>query len=80
MLSMYRYDKARWEEWNRNLRLIASKAGNTIAANNVYDAEYLKYFTDIGILTLFTHFVFFGALPYDTSHFCRPTAPIIDLI
>ena len=37
----------RWRELNVNIERIASKPYNTIAANNVYDQEYIKYFTPV---------------------------------
>lgn len=42
-----RHSKAAWHRWNQNLELIATKAYNVIAANNLYDLEYLRYFTGI---------------------------------
>jgi hypothetical protein len=36
-----------WSKWNDNLRAIASNARNVVAANNKYDAEYIKYFTGL---------------------------------
>ena len=42
-----RYKAVEWTEWNRNLIRIASKPGNIVAANNLYDLEYIKYFTPI---------------------------------
>ena len=42
-----RYDAISWEKLNRNLRAIISRPGNVLAANNMYDAEYLKHFTCI---------------------------------
>ncbi|RYG65569.1 hypothetical protein EON64_11640 [archaeon] len=47
-----RHDKTSWERWNSNLELISSKTHNTIAANNVYDMEYMKYFTPLQNITL----------------------------
>ncbi len=52
---MWRYLRYHWgrqredllEEWNVNLRAIASHQHNIIASNNKYDLEYLKYFTDV---------------------------------
>lgn len=32
----------RWEEWVQNLRLIAATPGNIVAANSVYDVQYIK--------------------------------------
>ena len=40
-----RHEPERWLEWNENLRRIAASPTNIIAANNYYDAEYLKYVT-----------------------------------
>ncbi len=42
-----RYDTKRWNEWNINLQKIASNPYNIVAANNKYDLEYIKYFTNI---------------------------------
>ncbi|CAM9426529.1 unnamed protein product, partial [Ectocarpus fasciculatus] len=42
-----RMDARRWQEWNRNLRRIASHPNNVVAANNKYDLEYMKYFTGL---------------------------------
>ena len=42
-----RHAADRWSEWIDNLRRIASNPYNTIAANNYYDLEYVRYFTGI---------------------------------
>lgn len=42
-----RFGKERWTFWNRNLVEYASQPSNVVAANNLYDAEYIKYFTGI---------------------------------
>ena len=42
-----RYDQNSWKVWNDNLRAIAANPRNIIAANNHYDAEYVKYFTGL---------------------------------
>jgi hypothetical protein len=42
-----RYDKDAWAVWNNNLRAIAANPRNIVAANNHYDAEYVKYFTGL---------------------------------
>eukprot|EP01031_Cornospumella_fuschlensis_P047035 gene47035-57597_t len=47
-----RHDMVSWQRWNSNLELIASKAHNTIAANNAYDLEYMKYFTPLRNISL----------------------------
>ncbi|CAF1127813.1 unnamed protein product [Adineta ricciae] len=41
-----------WNQWNQNLRLIASDPRNVVAANNLYDAEYIRYFTGINTTVL----------------------------
>lgn len=42
-----RFDKERWTKWNENLVRYASTPRNIIGANNLYDVEYIKYFTGI---------------------------------
>ena len=42
-----RHSIHRWKRWNDNLHRIASNPYNTIAANNRYDLEYVKYFTSL---------------------------------
>ncbi len=42
-----RHDAKRWNEWNINLQKIAANPYNIVAANNKYDLEYIKYFTNI---------------------------------
>jgi hypothetical protein len=42
-----RHDPVRWKHWITNLRMIASREENTVAANNEYDREYIKYFTGL---------------------------------
>lgn len=37
----------RWDEWVDNMRRIAAIPGNVIAANNMYDAAYIKHFTGL---------------------------------
>ncbi|CAF1526631.1 unnamed protein product [Adineta ricciae] len=44
---MGRFSREEWTKWNKNLRLIALNPRNIIAANNLYDAEYIRYFTGI---------------------------------
>lgn len=43
-----RHSPSRWKTWNENLRLLAAKEGNVVAANNAYDQEYIRYFTGLG--------------------------------
>ena len=47
-----RHTPERWNEWNSNLRRIASHPKNVVAANNLYDAAYIKHFTGIDALVL----------------------------
>ena len=44
---MGRHDPRRWKAWNANLKAIAAHHRNIVAANNRYDAEYVKYFTGL---------------------------------
>ena len=37
-----RYNAPEWRAWNQNLRDIAANPRNVVAANNRYDAEYIK--------------------------------------
>ena len=51
-----RLDAKSWTRWNVNLEKIASKPYNTIAANNAYDLEYIKYFTNLQNVILLPNF------------------------
>ena len=42
-----KYAARRWSEWVANLRLIASRPGNVIAANNMFDVHAIKFHTNI---------------------------------
>ena len=42
-----KYAAHRWSEWVANLQRIASKPGNVIAANNMFDVHAIKYHTNI---------------------------------
>lgn len=44
---MGRESKQAWQQWNENLKRIAEKSSNLVAANNLYDAKYIEYFTGI---------------------------------
>jgi len=45
---MGRHTPEEWTEWNRNLKRIAGGGRrNVVAANNLYDAKYIEYFTGI---------------------------------
>ena len=57
VIATTRYEMGReeiksWKTWNQNLKSIASDPKNVIAANNKYDAEYIKYFTGIDPIIL----------------------------
>ena len=43
-----RHDPKRWKAWSANLRRIAADPRNIVAANNLYDARYIEYFTGLG--------------------------------
>ena len=46
-----RTDLTRWKNWNENLITISEDLRNIIGATNLYDLEYLRYFTGIrGVL------------------------------
>ncbi|CAF3443344.1 unnamed protein product [Rotaria socialis] len=47
-----RFSVEEWNQWNRNLRTIASDPRNIVAGNNLYDAEYIRYFTGINTIVL----------------------------
>lgn len=44
---MGRHSKTEWLSWNENLKRIAANPKNVVAANNLYDAKYIEYFTGI---------------------------------
>ena len=37
----------RWNAWNARLTALAARPWNVVAANNLYDAEYIRYFTGV---------------------------------
>ena len=47
-----RYEPEQWHEWNENLIAISRDPKNVVAANNRYDAEYIRYFTGINATVL----------------------------
>jgi hypothetical protein len=49
---MGRESAATWLAWNANLKTIAADPRNLVAANNRYDAEYIRYFTGISAIIL----------------------------
>lgn len=57
IISSTRYELARhnpddWNRLNENLKLIAKDPKNVIGANNLYDAQYIRYFTGIDVQVL----------------------------
>lgn len=42
-----RSKETRWEAWNSRITALAAQPWNVVAANNLYDAEYLRYFTGV---------------------------------
>lgn len=44
-----RHDPKRWKAWSANLRRIAADPRNIVAANNLYDARYIEYFTGLRV-------------------------------
>jgi len=52
VIAAVRYEQGResitaWKEWNNNLLSIYKDSANLVAANNLYDAKYIEYFTGI---------------------------------
>ncbi|ELU01816.1 hypothetical protein CAPTEDRAFT_203186 [Capitella teleta] len=42
-----RQDRDTWTKWNENLQKLSQHPKNIIAANNLYDSNYIEYFTGI---------------------------------
>lgn len=42
----------RWADWVANLKRIAARPGNVVAANNMYDVKYIEYHTGLQALYL----------------------------
>lgn len=51
-LEFSRENPARWRQWLDSLRRIAANPRNVVAANNLYDAEYIRYFAGVRPLYL----------------------------
>jgi len=64
-----RHEPSRWREWNANLVKIASHPRNVVAANNRFDAEYIKYFTGIQNVPVFPNYCGYTGVTY------KPTRP-----
>ncbi|CAF1339882.1 unnamed protein product [Didymodactylos carnosus] len=57
VIASTRYELARlesykWQKWNENLKMIARNPQNVVGANNLYDAEYIRYFTGLKVTLL----------------------------
>uniref|UniRef100_A0A7S3JWN7 Uncharacterized protein n=1 Tax=Aureoumbra lagunensis TaxID=44058 RepID=A0A7S3JWN7_9STRA len=78
-----RHDPTRWIAWNANLKAIAQDPRNIIAANNRYDAEYLKYFTgldDVPVIPNFCDYVGVSYKPTRTQILVGPGRGIKDTL
>lgn len=62
-----RHEPRRWELWNQNLRAIAAHPRNIVAANNRYDAEYIKYFTGIKDVPVLPNYCAYTRVQYSPS-------------
>ncbi|CAF1202348.1 unnamed protein product [Rotaria sordida] len=47
-----RFEPQQWNKLNENLKKMSQNPKNIIAANNLYDAEYIRYFTGINVTLL----------------------------
>ena len=60
-----RCSKARWDRLNEHLHMLASmdKPKHVIAAESMYDLEYLRHYTGISPLPLYSYSGFYSQLP-----------------
>ena len=70
-----RFGAQRWRRLNENLVRIAADPRNLVAANNRYDAEYIRYFTGIHASLLPSYCGYF-AVSYRPSKFGYLLAPV----
>lgn len=70
-----RFGKDRWTRWNGNLKRYASMPWNVVGGNNLYDAEYIKYFTGIPAVVL-QSFCDYNNVSYNPSRKSYLVAPI----
>lgn len=70
-----RFGKDRWTKWNENLIQYASLPWNVVGGNNMYDVEYIKYFTGIQG-QLLSSFCDYNNLTYNPSRKGFLVAPI----
>ena len=75
-----RYEEDRWSQWNDNLQKIAAKPGNVVGANNLYDLEYMKYFTGIQNIQLLPTLALYVTARYNPTKpeilLCPSTRPV----
>eukprot|EP01048_Picozoa_sp_COSAG05_P005020 COSAG05_NODE_288_length_12074_cov_119.196827_7_plen_550_part_00 len=62
--------KESWLAWNDNLRAIAADRRNIVAANNRYDAEYIKYFTGLKDVPVIPNLCGYTGVRYNTNGNC----------
>ncbi|CAF0809119.1 unnamed protein product [Adineta ricciae] len=72
---LWRFDPSSWTKLNENLKQIAKHPKNIIAANNLYDVEYIRYFTGINA-TLLPSFCNYTNVNYNPSREEFLIAPI----
>ncbi|CAF0921036.1 unnamed protein product [Adineta ricciae] len=72
---LWRFDPSSWMKLNENLKQIAQYPKNIIAANNLYDVEYIRYFTGINA-TLLPSFCNYTNVDYNPSREEFLIAPI----
>ena len=56
-----RHHWERWQKWNERLRRIAENPRNLVAANNLYDANYIRHFTGIQNVAVLPSFTGYAA-------------------
>jgi len=62
-----RHDPRRWKAWNANLKAIAAHPRNVVAANNRYDAEYVKYFTGLSHVPVLPNYCGYTGVTYNPT-------------
>eukprot|EP00965_Chrysotila_dentata_P056132 1860433-Pleurochrysis_carterae.AAC.5 len=70
-LELGRENPQRWAEWVASLRAIAASPRNVVAANNRYDAEYIRYFAGIEAVYVPSYCGYVSRSQY-TPDFTRP--------
>eukprot|EP01036_Dinobryon_divergens_P031266 gene31266-40635_t len=73
-----RWDASSWTRWNNNLQRIAARPENTIAANNLYDLEYMKYFTGLKNIILLPNFCGYVNATYSYPSLASSSGSSID--